>query len=311
MKRKVIQIAESTQLISLPRKWCLQNNVNKGDELNVESEGDRLVVSCKSEIRIMKADLYVGKYGLLAQRLIFALYKKGVDEIKVHFDKPSDAEIIHNALKNETVGYEIIEQDSKSCLIKNISSNILGFDTMLRRTFLLLISLADESAKALLANDLNNLNGLLSLEESNNRFTTLCRRYLNKYETQVGKKVGPLYTIVEDLEKIADEYKYLIKNLSLKRAELSKVSDKTIELYADLHKMLQEIHHAFYKLEPDKLNQIAEMRKAVVRRFTEGVVNAKNGTEFLILHHATVTMQKIFNMIGPLLILNTQTLEEN
>ena len=33
MKRKVIQIAESTQLISLPRRWAMKCNVKKGDEL--------------------------------------------------------------------------------------------------------------------------------------------------------------------------------------------------------------------------------------------------------------------------------------
>ena len=30
MKRKVIQIANSTQLISLPRKWVLDHNIKKG-----------------------------------------------------------------------------------------------------------------------------------------------------------------------------------------------------------------------------------------------------------------------------------------
>ena len=35
MKRKVIQIAESTQLVSLPRKWALANNIRRGDELEV------------------------------------------------------------------------------------------------------------------------------------------------------------------------------------------------------------------------------------------------------------------------------------
>ena len=34
MKRKVIQIANSTQLISLPRKWSQKYGVKKGDEIN-------------------------------------------------------------------------------------------------------------------------------------------------------------------------------------------------------------------------------------------------------------------------------------
>ena len=45
MKRKVIQIAESTQLVSLPRKWALKYGVKKGDEVDVLEEGNKIVVS--------------------------------------------------------------------------------------------------------------------------------------------------------------------------------------------------------------------------------------------------------------------------
>ena len=44
IKRRVIQIANSTQLISLPRKWTQKYNIRKGDELEVEEDGDRILV---------------------------------------------------------------------------------------------------------------------------------------------------------------------------------------------------------------------------------------------------------------------------
>ena len=49
MKRKVIQIAESTQLISLPRKWAIENNIRKGDELEIEIKPNSLVVTTTTE----------------------------------------------------------------------------------------------------------------------------------------------------------------------------------------------------------------------------------------------------------------------
>ena len=45
MRRKVLQIAESTQLISLPRKWTLKYNIQKGDELEVEENGNKIQIS--------------------------------------------------------------------------------------------------------------------------------------------------------------------------------------------------------------------------------------------------------------------------
>ena len=49
MRRKVIQIANSTQLISLPRKWSLQFNIKKGDELEVEEQGSKLSIAAKEQ----------------------------------------------------------------------------------------------------------------------------------------------------------------------------------------------------------------------------------------------------------------------
>ena len=41
MRRKVIQIAGSTQLISLPRKWAIRQGIEKGEELNIDEQGNK------------------------------------------------------------------------------------------------------------------------------------------------------------------------------------------------------------------------------------------------------------------------------
>ena len=311
MKRKVIQIADSTQLISLPRKWCLANSIHKGDELEVEGIGDKLTVSCKPEIKIEKAELHMKEYGILAPRVIYSLYKKGIDEVKIYFNSPEDVQLVQKALKNETVGYEIVEQDSQSCLIKNISSNIMAFDTMLRRTFLLLTSFAEETAHALSKKEFASLKNLLGLEESNNRFTTLCRRYLNKYGSQGNTKIGPLYAMIEELEKIADEYKYLIVSLGNLKNIDAKINPQILGAYQTLLKMLQETYHSFYKMEPEKVANIAATRKQMVAEWTSLLHQIKNPTEFVLMHHALVLMQKTFNLVGPMIILNIHNSEQS
>ncbi len=45
MKRKIIQIADSTQLVSLPRKWCKRLNLRKGDEIDIQEKVNPLIVS--------------------------------------------------------------------------------------------------------------------------------------------------------------------------------------------------------------------------------------------------------------------------
>ncbi len=302
MKRKVIQIADSTQLVSLPRKWCLANNIKKGDELDVDPTGSKLMVSCDSKPQIERAEVDLKEYGILASRQIHALYKRGIDEIKVNYS-PEDIGTIQKILSNETVGFEIIEQGKNYCIIKNVSGHLEGFDSVLRRAFLLLMNMGDDCVKALEQKSHDMFRNLILLEQSNNRFTTICRRYLNKHGHDAYDKVGPIYYIIEDIENVADEYKYLFQLLGKIKPENLKIDKAYVQIYQDVATMLRLFQEAFYKSDNSKLIRIAEMRKVVVDQCHIRLEKAKSPTEFALIHHALVILQKIFNLIGPYFII--------
>lgn len=307
MKRKVIQIAESTQLISLPRKWCLANSIRKGDELNVEYQADKLTVSCKPESKIEKAEIRMKEFGELTELAIYALYKKGVDEIKIYFEKPEDVQIVQNALHSTTVGYELVEQDSKGCLIKNISGNIMGFDSMMRRIFLLLISQAEESAKILSEKNLADTKNLFALEESNNRLTTLCRRYINKYGAPGNHKVGPYYRILEEIEKISDDYKGISTLSNIKKDQV-KINPNIIGAYTILTQFLRDFYESFYKFNAQKVLNITNTRKELIAKWIEELKNARNPVEIILMHNALSILRRISSITATLLILEMPTL---
>lgn len=303
MKRKVIQIAESTQLVSLPRKWCIQQGIRKGDELNVEIAGPSIIVNTSSAPSVEKVEISLKDYGSLASRCIHSLYKKGVDEILVRFDSPNDISIIQNSLQNETVGYEIIEHTDKHCLIKNVSGQIEGFDSLLRRTFLLTITLAEDGYQAIEDKNLEKLRNVISLEASNNRLTTMCRRSLNKFGSSVFTKIGPIYYIVEALEKIADQYKYLYTYLIKLNMQKHKISPKALSILADTNAMFKLYYEVFYKLDQEKIAKMGSMRKKIIQQWYELMSKAKNPAELQVLHNSVIIMQKIFDLIGPYLVL--------
>src|SRR3989338_9839204 len=86
MKRSVIQIANSTQLISLPRKWSQKYNIQKGDELEIEEQGNRLNVSINKGIELLSKEIDVT--GLDRTTILYylqSLYRMGYDEIHVKF----------------------------------------------------------------------------------------------------------------------------------------------------------------------------------------------------------------------------------
>ena len=90
MKRRVIQIANSTQLISLPRKWTQKYGVKKGDEMEVEEQGNKILISTEKGAELGHIEIDVT--GLDRTTILYyiqTLYRTGYDEIKVNFNNPT------------------------------------------------------------------------------------------------------------------------------------------------------------------------------------------------------------------------------
>ncbi len=303
MRRKVIQIAESTQLVSLPRKWALQHNIKKGDELEIEEKGSQIIISTEKGPPVEKAELNMEHLEPMTLRYIVALYKKGVDEISVTFDHPTKIKVVQDSIGKEAVGFEITEQTPTSCIIKHVSGELEDFDPILRRTFLLLDSMAKQTYEALKNDRLDDLKNAAFLEEANNRFTTTCRRLLNKKGYKDNKKIGPLYYIIEDLENIADQYKYLCMYFYQKKDKKIKFNKKALAIFKDTNDLLSKFYELFYKYDVGKVVNMGILRKEIIQTAFKLFENSKNPDDTVLLHYSLTIMQKVFCLAGPYLVI--------
>ncbi len=303
MKRKVNLVGQNTLTVSLPKKWVEKYNIKKGDELEVVENGDKITIGTEKISQNNSVELDINNLDPLIPRYICCLYRKGIDEIKVVFNNPELIESAQKTMGKEAVGYEITEQGKNHCVIKHVSGELEDFEPVLRRTFLLLISMADESLNSIKKNEFDNLKNIAFLEEANNRFTTTCRRFLNKQGYKDTGKIGPLYYIIEEMEKIADEYKYLCHYLYKFRGKKIKIDKTTLEIYEETNEMLKKFYELFYKYEKDKLVHIGKQRKILVEQFILLFEKDSSNQDKLILHHLFTIMQKIFCLVGPYLII--------
>ena len=304
IKRRVIQIANSTQLISLPRKWSLKYNIKKGDELEIEENGNKIIINTEKDFQVEKVELNIDNLDPMILRSVVALYKRGVDEIKINFNKPELIESLQKAIGKEAVGYEITEQGKDYCVVKHVSGELEKFDPVLRRTFFLLVSMAEESLNSIKKNEFDHLKNIAFLEEANNRFTTTCRRYLNKRGYTDTRKIGPLYYIIEEIENIADQYKYLCNYLYNLRNKKLKISKEILELYQETNLMFKNFYDLFYKFDQDKLVYIGNQRKILTERFLQLFEKDSKNPDKIMLYHLFTIMQKIFCLVGPYLVIN-------
>jgi phosphate uptake regulator len=303
MKRKIIQIADSTQLVSLPRKWALKYGIKKGDEVEVEEQDSKILISTEKGHVTQKVELDIDNLDPMVLRYVVALYKKGVDEIDITFDKPAKIRIVQEAIGKEAVGYEITDQRQNSCTIKHVSGELEEFDPILKRTFLLLVSMADQTYNALKEGNLEELKNAAYMEEANNRFTTTCRRLLNKKGDNKNRKIGPMYYIIEELEKIADQYKYLCMYFYEKKEVNVKFSKEALGLLEKANDMLKEFSDLFYKYKVEEVVRMGKLRKEIVNKTFDSFEKSKNINDTVLLHYVLTIMQKTFCLIGPYLVI--------
>ncbi len=148
MQRKVIKQGHNTLTITLPAKWCANNNIKPGDELSFLIENKKLSIVPKAKlvekekfVDIKNADV------LTLAKILISLYETGNNTIKLRYDNDTIESWYHDISPTKAkisyfvgrlVGFEIISQTANSVTITNISENITKFDQMLARTFFIM-----------------------------------------------------------------------------------------------------------------------------------------------------------------------------
>ncbi len=82
MSRKIIQAGPSTLAVSLPMPWVKRFKLKKGQDIEVEEQGNSLKVKTISSIDEDSAIIDVGEFGYLSPKIVGMLYKSGYKKIK-------------------------------------------------------------------------------------------------------------------------------------------------------------------------------------------------------------------------------------
>ncbi|MBI2134389.1 AbrB/MazE/SpoVT family DNA-binding domain-containing protein [Candidatus Woesearchaeota archaeon] len=269
MKRRVIQIANSTQLISLPRKWTLQYNIKKGDELEVEEDGNKITVSTEKaqESKNIEVDI-TGLDRDSFMFLIRVLYIRGYDEIKLIFNEPTvDHYRINQKVRviseihtevNRLTGIEIIQQRENFCILKVLSeSSIKEFDLIFRRIFLLVMDASNDLIQGAKKGDRYLVE---SMEEKHNTITKFMAnglRLLNKYGHPNHKDTSAYYHVIECLDIINDTLKDSARSIVQEDIKISKLCDSIL---VKINDSLQDFHKFFYKFDAKLIEKLSSDR---------------------------------------------------
>ena len=256
MKRKAIQLANQTLVVSLPSKWVKEQGIKKGDEIDIEEKGRELIIN-SSGLSEKENSIEIDISGLdsLVNRSILGLYVSGLDEIKLKFKDPKTIDKIQREIMNALIGFEIVSQEKNSCVIRCISQDSgMEFDSLLKRIFILIKSMGEEMIESLNKKD-ENLNHIIFTDHNINRFSNFCLRYLNKKGYKDQRKTTAVYSIIQGLEHLGDAYKKIAREITEKKIKPSK---EIIEIINDLSSQFDEYFSLFYKFNYEKVKLIAQ-----------------------------------------------------
>ncbi len=258
MKRKAIQLAKQTLVISLPSKWVKQQGIKKGDEIDVEErEGMLNIGGIKKDIP-SKVEIDISNLNeSIIWRYLMSSYRKGFDQVNVKFSDPKIIRTIEKVISN-LIGFEIVSQKSNECLIKDISG-IKGeeFDNVLKRVFFILISMSEEFLDFIKKEELEKLGTIIRSDSQLNKFTDYALRLLKKSDTK-NKEGFALYHLVVTLEKIGDMLKLSSKKII--EAKQKKIPKGFIKLSEEYFKILNCFFEFFYKFNLNKIEEIYKRR---------------------------------------------------
>ncbi|HLG23831.1 MAG TPA: phosphate uptake regulator PhoU [Candidatus Nanoarchaeia archaeon] len=269
IKRKIVQHGPSTLIISLPSQWVKQHGVRKGDELDVKEQDKTLIISVDKVIADYSLTQDISGFNsFLLTRFLGRSYQKGYDKLYLIHNNPELLKAVQEKIL-ELIGYEIIEQNDKNCVIQSISSHIeLDFENSLRKAFLIVKQIIENCYDAYKNEDTSTLQNLYLKDIQVNRFCYFCQRQINKEQYvpfEQSQQSHVLYYLIEVLEDLGDTYKKLAQELAASK----KKNKEVLGLLKLIFEQFDVSYSFFYKATLEKANRAFELYIDIGKKINE------------------------------------------
>jgi len=286
MKRKVIQLAGKTYVVTLPTEWVKAWGIKKGEEVEVTESGPRLIVSTNQsrDVKHGKADVSEASERTL-RWVLSSLHKKGYDEIELTTKNQEHSKIVDELLKDLFLGFAVVGKTPNSVTIRAVSRELDDqLQTIVRRAFLVTVQMGDDLALISKNKNFEDIQKVIEQEKTNNQLTNFVERIINKKGLDEPVKNSFLYVVMWNLEKVADQLKHVAECIQKQKA-VEKNSQVLIEKTS---KLLREYYELFYTFNVKKLSELSEEFKILRKEVEVELEKSKNPIMLSHLHSAVL-----------------------
>lgn len=177
--RKIQKTGGSTYILSLPKKWIEEMNLDSGDEMAIEEQSSSLLLSPskfkKEESPEANMEVSSDDNRDEVKRKILSLYLVGYNVIGIESTeerlKPEFRNAIKDLARNKLVGTEIISESMEKVTLQTlISYSELSAKGALRRMFSVAASMQENAMLALEDNDKELADDVIGIDDEVDRF---------------------------------------------------------------------------------------------------------------------------------------------
>ena len=250
MQRKVIQQGPSTLMVSLPSKWIKENNIRKGDEINLDLLNNQLVIYSHKAQEEKKATLHLKSKEEYLDRMLMSRYREGYNEIYIKYDDSDTINSIRDTLRF-LLGFEIVDQTANSCTIKNISEGSdEDYATMFRRMFQIMLTMSESCLQYAQSGDEKHLKTAVDLRETLTKLEQFNLRLINKQNNFSLQKKSLEFFYVWNIATLGKSWSSLAKKPLSSKLKLSK---DDLAFMKEVSSYARDFYEVYYQRDKAKI----------------------------------------------------------
>ena len=258
MKRKLVKQGEATMMVSLPAKWIQKNNLNKGDEIDIDELDDALVIKTQGPGKEIKKKIEIelnDDNRELVRIMLIHIYRVGYDTVTIKNIDNKTSEEIRRVAKELLLGFEVTSRTATTITLENLSEPTdEKYETILRRTFFTIKETINTLNEEVKANSTERFNEVEELRNQSDRMIMFCRRL-------VWKRGGKLYDweLLTFLNHIDHAMYYFFK--SMKDSKSKKINNPAVVRFVDgLTDYFGLFYDAYFNKDIGSINKIQNQR---------------------------------------------------
>ncbi|HOI18685.1 MAG TPA: AbrB/MazE/SpoVT family DNA-binding domain-containing protein [Candidatus Woesearchaeota archaeon] len=263
MKRSIMLLGGKTLVISLPARWAKDNNLRKGQEVDIHNNDGLLYISPNTlrDFSSLDIDIRDKKNKSLILKMIFSAYIRGYDEINVRFKNKEQLDLIYS-MAYTLIGFATMRQDKNVITLKDLSEiNLDEFDNVYPKIYLMLKEVIKEGIDALELGDFEKLGNFSQRDFTINQYVNFCLRSILKSNVMGSNKRIFYYSKLTNLEQLGDAFINFFEFVAKERIFLDKNEKQCFKKIRD---RINELGKVIYKPNVDNITKLFEETKEIV-----------------------------------------------